>query len=482
MTEKDKSLFSESVESAGQSVMPVADGKPELVDFSFFDEQPSSAPAAVLDSDSKTDMDFSFFDDPAPAFVNDTTTVENQTDSFNPFADQPEPAASSGEQNSFDNGLAFFGDIAPAASAPLPDVDAGDSGVFSFNDEHRAEGSVVSRELPQPEEGSAVGNGDAPIQPQSMLFTCVKCSAGVAVDFPEAAALRLTEKCRACSTQLAITRESSAQRAHRKTRELYCCSCSHQLGHYVYCPTCGQFCPDYFLVEDPKEAQRKAQENRSNNVRIMLANLKASLARRPAKREEEAYQSHAPKAAGSWRSNKKLLTAFAVSVVLLIVLAVGAFFYLKHKEEQQYVAVYIKAVYALHAGSESVLASMAKTSTEWNSAVASGKNYIPRPDGDTGIKLVKINSEAAKLLQQLQNTPKKYDQAYARLLAFNAECTSLQNGLATSPASLEQLNRQIETAEKSVRQKKQEMKAGFTEEIRAELELAKMRYRGLATF
>lgn len=482
MTEKDKPLFSESVESAGQAAAPVADGKPELVDFSFFDEQPKSAPAADQDNGSKSDMDFSFFDEPASPFASDAPAVESQTDSFNPFADQFEPAVSPAEQNTFDGDLAFFGEVPSAKPATLPDTDAEDSSVFSFNDEDGGEGSVTAHDLPQPEEDAVAESGDAPIQPQPMSFSCAKCSARVAVAFPEAAALRLTEKCQACSAQLAVTRESSAQRAHRKTRELYCCSCSHQLGHYVYCPTCGQFCPDYFLVEDPKEAQRKAQENRSNNLRITLANLKASLTRRASKREEEAFHGQATKAADSWRSSKKQVAALAMGVVLLISLGVGGIFYFKHKEEQQYVAAYIKAVYALHAGSESVLASMTKTSTEWQAAAASGKNYIPRLDGDAGIKLTKINGEASKLLQQLQNPPKKYDQAYAKLLAFNAECTALQNGLATSPATLEQLNRQIETAEKSVRQKRQEIRAAFTKEVAAELEVAKLRYRGLANF
>lgn len=415
------------------------------------------------------DIDFSFLDEPAA-----------------PAAASPGQAQASGGPPPADGDLSFLEALIPTrpeAPAPPP-VQTIDTSAFSFDDdelkEDAAAPALAASSAGQPSDGKdAAGR-----EPQPMVFVCLKCAAKVTVAFPEPAVARLEGTCPACAAKVSIIRESSVQRASRKSGDIYCSCCSQLQGHQLHCPGCGLFCPDYYLVEDPKEAQRKAKEARSNNFKLAMANLKAAFTRRHGKHEEVHHEVvHHDAGAGALLKNRKMLYALAATVVLLLVGGVSAFMYQKHKQEQQYVVNYVKAVYALHTGMEDMKAGMAKTAREWQAATEGGRQFTPRPDSDTSIKLAKTVTASAKLMQQLQQkTPKKYEQPHARLVAFQAQFNTMQAAFMNPSASFTLFSQQLENADTAVKQKAQELKASLPAEMTAELDEARKRYRGFTGF
>lgn len=418
-------------------------------------------------SQAASDIDFSFLDQPAAA----------------PSA-AAAPAPASGGTPGADSDLSFLEALIPTrpeAPAPPPEQ-AIDNSAFSFDDELQADNDGLAAgtgapETRQPAEEAKQG-------PQEMTFVCLKCAAKLTVAFPETSVTRLEHPCPSCATQVVIVCESSAQRASKKTGALYCRSCSHLLNHHPHCPGCGLFCPAYYLVEDPREAQRKVKEARSNNFKLAMANLNAVFTRRHDKHEEVHHEAaHHEAGVGALLKNRKMLYALVATVVVLLVGSVSAFIYLKHKQEQQYVASYVKAVYALHVGMEDMKAGMAKTAREWQAATDGGRMFTPRPDSDTSIKLAKTVTASAKLMQQLQQkTPKKYEQPHAKLMAFHAQFNATQSAFMNPATSFTLFSQQVENADTAGKQKAQELKASLPKEMIDELDDAKKRYRGFAGF
>lgn len=473
MTDNEKASFFDSLK-APEKREPSASQSPEpAVDFSFFDEARPSAPPESREFAGKPDLDFSFFDEPAS-----TQQPESQS-TVSPAATPGEPSAFLVEQNTADNAFSFLDAAIPPTPAESPEADRGDGALFNFN-------GVAPEEVVSPVEAASVERETAGQGPRVMGFTCLKCSAMIPFPFPAVPCDRSVGTCPNCSAPFSVIRESSAQRARRKSGELYCCTCGNAIDQHVHCPACGHFCPDYYHVENPQEAQRKARESRANSFRIALANFRSSAFRQRDKRAEELHQAQRMRGAakaGAAHSGRKRLVIVVVAAVLLAVIGGGALLAYRHKQEQRYVAAYIKAVYALHIGTETCFTSLNKMVAEWKAASENGRAYTPRGDNDAGIRLVKINSEATKLLQQLQEgVPVKYEKAHENLQELNREYVALQPLVTAPPQSFEQINRRVETADKAVKRKVQELKAGLNEDMSRELDEARKRYRGLANF
>ena len=322
----------------------------------------------------------------------------------------------------------------------------------------------------------------------SMKFTCLKCSAIEEHDFPEPRENELNIKCKSCSAQIKVTIEANAKRAAQKSREIYCSNCGHSLDQHIHCPSCGFFCPDYYIVENPAEAQRKARQARSNNFSQALANLKASLTWTREDSVPETITTSKPdtfdgKSGGLLSAAKKHLKLIVVSVAVLLVIGLSVFFYLKLQAEKEYVTNYIKATYAIQVASDAIMQSMTKSENDWKSALASGGSYVPKTDMDMEIRTAKINSELSKLMQKLQkNVPGKFAQPNIKLLAFHNEYSQLQKAAAATPSSYDQLSALLASSSKNLGQKKLDIKAGMNEELLGELELAKKKFRGFENF
>lgn len=410
------------------------------------------------DASFKQELDFSFFDGP----------------STEPYHQSPVP----------NSDFAIFD--APTLSTQTTQQNEVSHVDFSFDEETK---TPITKDI-QPETITEDSNQMiAESLRHPMTFTCLKCSATEQVDLPEYIEHDLTITCHSCSSAILITLESNAKRAAQKSREIYCCKCGHVLDHHPHCPSCGQFCPNYYIVENPAEASRKARAARSNNIKQTIANLKSSLTWSPSSRDTGSSSWKAPRTSSistktdSFLPKAKLLRLASYIVVLILVIALPSFYYLKLQTEKRYVTNYIKITYALHVGSETVIAAMNTTVNEWKSARTSGVFYSPRTNSDLEARSARIEAEVTKLMRELeQKTPGKYEQANKKLASFHTEFIQLQKTASTLPTSYEQLSAQIAATEKSLQQKKQEIKASMDEDLQNELTIAKSKFRGFNDF
>ena len=426
MTQTDKNPFAELETIA---VAKNTSDKEEL-DFSFFDEPP---PSTVRQS-TETQNDFSFLDDPAPAPQNDKT------------------------ESAFDTSFSFD-DTPPALPAKEAEDEKGED----------------DTKLKTPG-----------LEKQSMLFGCLKCSHKELLEFPEFPIDNLKLTCSACSSAVTIIRESNARRATQKSMEIYCSTCGHALSHQPHCPSCGVFCPDYYLVENPAEVQRKARAARSNNLKQAFENL-TSIFSRPTVGSSTAKPSYSDSySAGKGRSfalNARQAKLLAASVLIVLSVCIGIFYYLKVQAENSYAHNYMKAVYAMHTASDAIVRSLSKTSQEWGEAHAAGKAYIPRTDTDMENRVARISAEASRLMQQLQaKVPGRYEQANSKLLDFHGELQRLQKATTAAPATYEQLRTMLADSEKRLKQKRDALKADLDDKLLAELADAKIKFRGFEEF
>lgn len=409
-------------------------------------------------------------------FEQPDSTGTSQEHDFSFFEELPGQAPS--EISATDHGFSFFDDELTPPQSKEPPLKPPDTG-FSFDNtpsatEHaEAQPETVATKLPIMTDHCR------------MAFTCLKCSASELVDFPENIEFDLKTVCHSCSSSMLITLESSAKRAKQKSREIYCSKCGHALDHHPHCPSCGCFCPSYYLVVNTAEIQRKARVARSNNIKLLITNLKSSLTWSSGAHQAEGSGGNWKKSASgsqSFISSKVRKIIGACFVIILIATLSGLYSY-KLRTEQRYVTSYIKTLYALHLGSETIVAAMSKTAAEWNSTRTSGTAYAPKTNSDLETRLIKIGAEIDKLMQELQQkVPRKYEQQNNRLADFNNEFIKLRTLSTAPPASYEQLTNQITSAEKTVKQKESDVKGALDEKLNKELAVAKGKFRGFKEF
>jgi hypothetical protein len=418
----------------------------------------SDSPATQTNSTNSTsELDFSFFDDPSPP--RQSTVADNDFSFFDAPASTENSALST---KTSDTGFSFDDDTTESKdSVTQPEIPA-----------------EVSNQLPEKTDKNR------------MSFTCLKCSAIEQIDLPDYIEQNFKISCNACSTPIQITLESNAKRATQKSHEIYCSYCGHTLDQHPHCPSCGQFCPDYYIVEDPAEVQRKARIARSNSIKQALANLKTSLTWTPGSHEatsssRASYRtSSLSTKSGSFISSRtNVVKIVAISLILIVAVALPVLYFYNLKIEQRYVTNYIKTIYALHVGSEMILSSMNKAENEWKSARATGRGYTPTTDSDLEARSAKIGTEVTKLINELQQkVPEKYTPSNTKLTAFHTEFIQLQKVATRAPTSYEELTARIATTEKNVQQRKQDIKTSLDQKLQNELKAAKTKFRGFNDF
>ncbi len=416
-----------------------------------------------------------------------TPAIENDMNENNDSTKKPdfsffdEPVNSSQEsQESLENDFSFLDEPLQTKETVVSEKPSNED--FSFDDLQTESGN---KNLSSEESVKKAASFEQPTR-QKMLFTCLKCNSKEEIDLPEQQGAEFKTTCSSCSSVIKITIESNSKRATQKSTEIYCCNCGSALLHTAHCPVCGIFCPDYYMVEDPAEAQRKARAARTNNFKQSIENLKSSLTWQ--RKEATTYTSSAAKGRSAKTGN---LSAFlqnnirllAVACVLLLSISTVVFLYSKKQMEQQFVTNYIKATYAINVASEAILASMNKTNNDWKNAVVNGSSYTPKSDLDLELRTARITSELSKIMQKLQNkVPSKFENQYAKLQSLENEYEQLQRASKTMQPSLDKQTTVTKTFEQNIKKKKHDLKAVLNEELLNELEIAKKKYRGFDGF
>ncbi len=418
------------------------------------------------DSGNKEKLEFSFFDD-LP-----------DTPSSNPFASLESAEAEKQPQKaSIDNDFFSFDEHDLAGSSkPVEDNSQSD---ISFDDD-----------MPEPDglTSQASSQGiDEPVKAfavqQTMRFSCLKCSAANDVEKPPQNDSELNVVCCSCSAKIRIVIEANTRRATQKSREIFCSNCGHSLDHHVYCPNCGLYCPDYYAVENPAEVQRKAKTARENSFKNIFSNLTWSHRKR-----KESEKHHKPVAASHKTGGKLALGSKQIQIIagasaLVICLLLTSFLYLKYKNEQQYTKNYVKAIYAIHVGSNVLIGGMNKTAKDWQISRSSGAVNVPANDSGVTSRTSKVNQEIAKLMQQLQHkVPKKFEQPNNKLVAYLGDFDELQKVKTSDYTTPEQLAAMAKEFENKLSKKRSDIKSGMDNALRSEYDAAKKKFRGFDTF
>ncbi len=437
--EKDKPVSSTGIESNSTA--------PNAFDSLFFDTLSPSKEMEKTDSS----HDFSFFDESheVKPQKNDSASPDILSSDFSFFEEPGKP----GNKEQTD---------APSVS-------------FDFGDEE-PHTSIDTNSAVLKTEPSISGK-----KHHTMTFTCLKCSAAVEIEHEETTETELNVQCTGCSSKIRIIIQPNANRATQKSKEIYCRRCGHSLDQHPHCPACGLFCPDYYIFENPAEAQRRARKSRSDSLNQFIANIKSAFSRSSTSKAKEFSTDYIYKE--KTNLNYKYLKLAGIAALLLIVLSLPVFYYFKIQAENRYVTNYIKITYAIHTASSSLINSMTKTSNDWQKSISSGNAFIPNIDMDLETRNARINAEVSKLMQQLQSkVPGKFEQANARLLAYQKEFNKLQKATSSTPDSYDKLSALLAESEKSLTQKRQEVKASLNSDLMAELETAKKKYRGFDGF
>ncbi|MDD5284352.1 MAG: hypothetical protein PHD54_00715 [Desulfuromonadaceae bacterium] len=441
-----------------------------------------AAEATLSPTQTKTEDPFSFMDD-----LKDAKLEGDQVDKTDGFSFDDEPSGSMSDI--FNNEKDFS-----SADSMESGLGSGEhaNGMFFLDEE------VVSKADSTPENKTAQdGISDnisevlMPNRPtlECTKFSCLKCSTANEVDFSEISGEAFVTKCSTCKASIRIIRESSAKRATQKSREKYCTECRHQLAHYAHCQSCGRIYPEYFVQENPGESKRKTRGSSISIIRDAFTSLGALRTRKHPTSPADIYSDGSGRKSGIYGKEKsssfsksRLVKWVAGFVILLIVAAASAYGYIRYKSEQLYASNYVKAVYGIKVGADGKFNTLTQISSEWKAASEAGRKFIPQTNVDKVAKAAKIKAETDKLMQQLQNPPGKYLNDSDRLKALYAKYLSLYEFSESSLVSNDQLNDYIEKSNKSFKQASQELKANLTQRLAEELEDAKKKYRGLATF
>lgn len=230
-----------------------------------------------------------------------------------------------------------------------------------------------------------------------MKCACPKCSASIEIEEPSSPDKGNFTTCPECQAKFWLHRESFALRAYKKDWKVFCQACGGELGPDTFCPSCFVQCPDYWVVQAGKPARRKIEKPKRS----------LSLSRpRPWRSKAEPKAAATGEAVTASPSNKKLLIALAVLVVLVVFGSVGANVYLKQQRLSEFSDNYVQALYGVKSGTDLIFIKL-------GDMAASGK---PLSQKEVNL-LAKVKAKIDQAQARLQPTPEDYARATGSLAA-----------------------------------------------------------------
>jgi DNA-directed RNA polymerase subunit RPC12/RpoP len=315
-----------------------------------------------------------------------------------------------------------------------------------------------------------------------MICSCPKCAAQIDKDLAEIPENGTATQCPQCKSRLLIARESFAKRAYRQAGDINCVKCGNKLGHELHCPACGELYPDYFVTEVPDIARKQARK-----IIETFKNLKdfsfewgtSSTTPQPGYTPQRRALVITPKSAGKPR---KVIWSVASLIVVVALVAIGVWHYKQQKAEQIYAANFVKVLYIVKTGTDQSLAACEKISGDWKTKMAEGRSIVPRLSAEDDSDLSNIAQELDKRKVGINLPPKKFATAYEKLEKLNgifAKARALAMAPPGSPSSLSESANKLAGEFKAA---SQELKAGLSTELAAELAKGRTKYRGLREF
>lgn len=323
-----------------------------------------------------------------------------------------------------------------------------------------------------------------------MTCSCPKCNAAIELDHVGVPEEGSVASCPACNARLQIVKESFARAAYGRLAEKSCVACGKPLGTGINCNSCGSLYPDFFIAADPAALKRKAREQKRQQLFAAFKGIEFTLpkfSRGPSLQSRPVYTatgvSRRP-SAGFTGMKSGRLPQLIVCLVAIVALAGGGYaLYTKKQAEKRYVDTYFKALYGIKTESDLSVKVQSRILSDWKTAQGSGRAFSPFAATEEIGRLSKVRTEVDKLLNnQLAKPPEKFAAAGESIRKLNDQCVKL-NALAVSPPPT--LALYTDTSEKVTAEfakSAKSLKSSLPEEMSAEFEKAKVKYKNLREF
>jgi hypothetical protein len=321
-----------------------------------------------------------------------------------------------------------------------------------------------------------------------LICSCPKCSAEMELDLPEGEQQVINTTCAVCNAPVSIIRESCANRAHRRSREISCVRCGSRLEHNPHCPSCGVLFPDYFVTMSPEDARSRARSKKFADFRQSIKRFNPSFyfdfIRKPT--EQQQRRPGARSATGKHPSqtlvNPRMLRLIIALLVLIALAGGGSYAFNLHQRQQQFAENYFKAIYGINAGNEFTLNACARMIDDGKTAAA-GLNFTPRLNEKEATKANKIQLEVDKLIRQMGTPPAKFVPAHQKLVQLRGAYQKSLDLAAAPPSTIQALTSAADQAGAGFSAAARDLKSALPDTLKDDdFEKAKQKYRGLKEF
>jgi hypothetical protein len=313
---------------------------------------------------------------------------------------------------------------------------------------------------------------------RTLICSCPKCSAKIEHELARVAVETTPSTCTACKARYVLTKESFARRASRKAGEINCAVCGALLGHSQFCHSCKTIYPDYYASEFPDAAKKRARQNRDlfgglKNFSFEWHSSSApSMDYKPASMDSKAW--HEPVA-----TKKKSFTAVISASVIVALIGVGVGFYYHVQAKKQFAASYVMALYGIKMGTDLGLQMCSRISADW---ISKGLTSPPRMSVDEENQLNNIKDKTETFVQKLNNPPSAFVESNQRLKNLNGLFLKVHAAALNpsgTPAGYVELTQKAGNEFKTAAA---DIKNNLPKELKAELDIAKAKYRGMGDF
>jgi uncharacterized protein YbaR (Trm112 family) len=303
-----------------------------------------------------------------------------------------------------------------------------------------------------------------------MTCSCPKCHGQIEIDLSNIPESGTLTPCPECKIRFWVNKETYARRALIKEGNIYCDKCGNELEHKIVCKACGVMYPDYYLVQASKPPRRQVEKPELFSLSFTL---------KPSTPTYAYTYTYTGAKESSERTPKVLLKRVGL-LALVALLAVGiAYLYHINQVEKQYAKNYMRALYTIKTGTDLSLNTCAKISAEWKTKMDAGQSFVPRISLEDESRLNMVKTATDGFMQKLNETPKKYINSKEKLANLYGVYTKV-HALAVAPSG--SLSGFTDSATKSgsefnvvVKDLKASMPTGLSEE----LQVAKVKYKGL---
>jgi hypothetical protein len=271
--------------------------------------------------------------------------------------------------------------------------------------------------------------------------------------------------------------ESFACRALRKPEEVSCLHCGGGLGHAQYCPACGVIYPDYIYASLSRRQVRKVREKFSLKERL----FPGPVVRKGPSPQVETRKSEGARP-GAVAALQKYRTKMLGALALVVVVSLGAYFYLQHSARQKYAVEYVRVLYGMKAGGDLGLKVSSKLASDWKANMDAGRADVPRISADDETKLVRIKGEVDAVMKQIATPPNAFAEAHGKLTGFYGVYQRIHSASVKPSGAWATYNDALVKLDNDFRKSAANLKGALPEQLAEALKEGKLKYKGLRDF